>query len=106
MLISNPYSGFNKGNLNQNCGCTQISRSVFEKVFATTPSTSSRLPATLVRFRVFALTHSCCGVRALRTVPAVLYLDTFPVHSTVALTALPAMSFVPLTPLLFNDCRD
>jgi hypothetical protein len=32
-----------------------------------------------------------------------LYLGTFPVHSTVALTALPAMSFVPLTPLSYND---
>jgi hypothetical protein len=37
--------------------------------------------------------------------PAVLYLGTFPVHPTVALTALPAMSFVPLIPLFYNDCR-
>jgi hypothetical protein len=50
MLISNSYSGFDKGNLNQNYCCTQISRSVSERVFATTPSTSSRFPASLVRF--------------------------------------------------------
>jgi hypothetical protein len=53
---------------------------------------SSGLQASLVRF---------ASLRS-RTL-TVLYLGTFPAHSTVALTALPAMSFVPLTPLFCND---
>ena len=81
------------GTSNQSMKPTAPCRNKFS-VIVTTPSTSSRFPAFLVRF----------GYPPSRT-PAVFYLGTSRVHSTVALTVLPAMSFVPLIPLLFNDSR-
>ena len=41
---------------------------------------------------------------ASRTPAVLLYLGILPMRSTVALMALPAMSFTSFTPL-FNDCR-
>ena len=89
-------------------------------VLATTPRISSRCPASLVRLKLVRCPHSLAPTLVVlpsmslapplhslrsRTPAVLLYLGTFPMRSTVALTAVPAMSFIPFTPLFNGSGR-
>ena len=89
-------------------------------VFATTPRISSTFPASLVRLKLVRCPHSLAPTLVVlpsmslapplhslrsRTPAVLLYLGTFPMRSTVALTAVPAMSFIPFTPLFNGSGR-